>query len=427
MSLWHLVTREIIHNKWNCLLGLCAITVAVITISGSTTMLNVHNSRTQRLLDKKKAINTEQMKSIQAVVNKAMHRLGFNITILPEKQNLADWHSDDYASIYMNASSIKILRNAKPQTSSTPVAQLRQRLKWTETKWTIILLGTEGTLAGVNQQEIVPIPSGAIHIGHEIHKGLSLKPNSSVKILGKEFRIDKCINEKGSKEDITIFMNLADSQQLLGKQNKINEIVAIEAPCAWRNPEKVRNEISKILPGVTVVENLPKAMTALQARLGAEATTQSNIKQDEITATRLGKERARLAMLLNGIVALICAAWISLLALSNASDRQKEIGLWTALGIPFRDVAFLFWAKWLLLGFAGGILGFGGGIFLGAYGSTRGDNQVTSLWETIASNGMNTRTLGIAVIMSAGLAVLASFIPVVVALRQDPAIVLQNE
>ena len=307
------------------------------------------------------------------------------------------------------------------------MAQLRQRLKWTETKWTIILLGTEGTLAGVNQQEIVPIPSGAIHIGHEIHKGLSLKPNSSVKILGKEFRIDKCINEKGSKEDITIFMNLADSQQLLGKQNKINEIVVIEAPCAWRSSAKVRNEISKIVPGVTVVENLPKAMTALQARLGAEATTQSNIKQDEITATRLGKERARLAMLLNGIVALICAAWISLLALSNASDRQKEIGLWTALGIPFRDVAFLFWAKWLLLGFAGGILGFGGGIFLGAYGSTRGDNQVTSLWETIASNGMNTRTLGIAVIMSAGLAVLASFIPVVVALRQDPAIVLQNE
>lgn len=427
MSLWHLVIREILYKKWNCLLGLCAITAAVITVSCSTTILNIHNTKTQLLLDQKRAENKEQMMSIRSVVNKAMHRLGFNITILPEKQNLADWHSNDYASKYMDASCIETLRQAHPQTIISPVAQLRQRLKWPETKWTVILLGTEGVLGSIEQKEIIPLPLGTIRLGHEIHKGLGLKSQSTIKLLGKEFRIDKCMNEEGNKDDITIWMNLADAQQLLGKQGEINEIVAIEAPCAWGNPTRVREEIARLLPGTTVVENLPKAITALQARFSAETRGQSDIKHEQKTALRLGQERARLSMLLNGIVTLICAAWIGLLALSNASDRQKEIGLWAALGVPFRDVAFLFWAKWLLLGFAGGVLGFAGGVFLGAYGTTQGEKQANSLWETIVSNGMNPKTIGLAIVISAGLAVIASFIPVIIALRHDPAIVLQNE
>lgn len=427
MSLWRLIIREIIYRPGSCWLGLCAVVMAVATVSGTLTVLDLHATQSRSLLDQKEAETRERMALLRAVVATAMDRLGFNITLLPEGQDLGDWHAQDYAAKTFNPASVQRLKQAPLVTIAHPIAQFRQRLKWPETKWTVILVGTEGRIPGDSKPlAVVPIPRGHVWVGHEIHRGLGINEKARLSILGREFRVDKCLNEEGSQDDITLWMNLAAAQELLDKPDQINEIVAVETRPAWANPDKVREETSRLIPGVRVVENTSKVAAAVRARLNAEKETQAAIDQERQTQIHLSRERGHLAGILNAVVLIVCAAWLGWLAFSNAADRYTEIGIWLALGIPLRYVVFLFWAKWLFLGMIGGMLGFLSGVFLGVCGSMMSEDGGEILQAVMVSKGLNLKVLWWALATAVGLAA-TSLIPVSMALRKDPAVILREQ
>jgi hypothetical protein len=49
--------------------------------------------------------------------------------------------------------------------------------------------------------------------------------------MGHEFKVSKTHRQRGTKDDITIWINLDVCQQLLGMDNRINSILALECNC----------------------------------------------------------------------------------------------------------------------------------------------------------------------------------------------------
>ena len=99
MTISRLVVREILHSKLNFGLGLLSVAVAVGCLVGSLTLMKLHVTRTQMILEHKRIETQEKMRVLEDDVKEAMRKLGFNIVILPKGQNLSDWYADDYGAM----------------------------------------------------------------------------------------------------------------------------------------------------------------------------------------------------------------------------------------------------------------------------------------------------------------------------------------
>jgi len=427
MSLWRLVVRELLFRKGNGLLGFLAVAVSVGAVAGTMTLHRLHEEETCILLDAREAEVVKRMASLQEVVRNAMDSLGFNVIILPEGQDLGDWYSQEYGEKHMPQKYVKRLRDAGLKTIERAVGQLRKRLKWREKKWTVILVGTEGRiLRETRKAQFYSVPRGEIWLGHEIHQGLSLSVGETVRMKRREFRVGRCLMEEGNKDDITVWMSLKDAQDLLREENVISEIVAVETREGLANLGGVKAEVSGVLPGVQVVEDLSKSVAALRAQLGAEEKARAMIDLERETQYRLLRGKRRLSAALNGIVFLVCAAWIGLLAFSNVSERRSEVGIWRALGVPSWKLMFLFATRWLFLAVSGGICGVLSGVwFAGRLGLAEGP-AVTQGLGFVMKRIVDMELLGTSLGLVMALTFVAVWIPVYVSSRQDPATVMQD-
>ena len=119
------------------------------------------------------------MAGLRSDLKKAMQRLGYNAIVLPKDQPLGDWYAEDYAANTMPESWAPRLAGTQ-ELVDRYLPQLRQKLKWEERQWTILVVGVgqerildtsvgEGTpLAGA-------IPRGSCVVGYELHHALGLK------------------------------------------------------------------------------------------------------------------------------------------------------------------------------------------------------------------------------------------------------------
>ena len=151
MTIWRLVVSEILHRRMNFALGVLSVMVASASFIGSVTLLNIHDLRTDQILQEKEKELSERMADLTDETRKAMLKLGFNVVILPKHQNLADWYSDDYASEYMPEEYVHTLADSKIVTVRHFLPSLQQKIEWPERKRKIILVGTRGEVP--NTQE----------------------------------------------------------------------------------------------------------------------------------------------------------------------------------------------------------------------------------------------------------------------------------
>ena len=78
-----------------------------------------------------------------------------------------------------------------------------------------------------NQKPLVnPIMGNDTVLGYELHKSLGLKVGDKVKFMDHEFTISKTHRQRGSKDDITAWINLEVCQKLMNKEKRINSILA---------------------------------------------------------------------------------------------------------------------------------------------------------------------------------------------------------
>jgi putative ABC transport system permease protein len=120
------------------------------------------------------------------------------------------------------------------------------------------------------------------------------------------------------------------------------------------------------------------------------------------------------------LVVLACAVWVGLLAWTNVRERRTEIGLWRALGLGAVKIASLFLGKAVLLGLVGGTVGF----FLGTWLA-----QLLGVYALQVGSDYFTPAYGVLVWTIVGAPVvcaMASYLPTLTAVLQDPAVVLSD-
>jgi putative ABC transport system permease protein len=425
MSLWTMLLREIAHRKLNTLIGLLGVVASTACLVGVLLSLEMHEARTEAIVRRKEAETRAARKALESHVRNAMHRLGYNAIVLPQDQPLGDWYADDYARHLMPEAWCARLDETQ-QLVDRYLPRLRRKIDWAERKWTIIVVGVgEERILDTSVCSPVPLvdptPPGSCVLGYELHTAWDLHVGDVITVQGTQFTVDRCAKELGTKDDITLELNLADAQKLAGQPGKINEILLVEHLSVWGRLEEVQRRIAEVLPECQVVEIASETLSRAHARIKVAEEAQAAVGRERERRARLQAERARIVRRFVPLGLSLCALWVTIQMYLNVRDRAQEIGVLMAQGFRARAVGHLIYAKAIVQGIAGGVIGFIVG------GSTAVAFQHT--WTGIAALHAATvfEYFGMAVVMSAIACLLGSWLPASLAVRMDPAVVLRHE
>lgn len=400
-------------------------------------LLGAYDLRTSKMLTRMNEESSDmeakfakEMKAYEDDVRKTMKGLGFNIFIFPEGQELSEVYAEGFASKTMPESYAGTLAESKIVTVNHLLPSLTRKLKWPERERTVILIGIRGEVPIAHRDPkkplIDPVQKGQIVLGHELHRSLDLKEGNATVFMGREFIVEKCHAERGTKDDITIWMHLGECQELLKEEGRINAIKALECNCATIDRlGEIRREIAGILPGTKVIETESKALARAEARNKAKKHSQRAIASKKAEAIKLQADRDQLRFedkqkytALLTVVILGSMAWVSFLAFANSRDRQAEIGILRAMGISTGSILGALMGRAFLVGL------FGAGLTL-LFAFLLADILKDSL------HGFDLRSLRgdipLILLSVPVLSCAASWLPALQAANRDPATILRNE
>lgn len=427
MKIRQLVIKEILHRKINFLLSVFAIIIATASVICSVMLLRVHDLRTNEILQKKEADLKERMDKLKDDTRKSMLKLGFNLVILPEEQNMADWYSDDYSTKYMPDSYADKLAGSNIIFIRHILPSLQEKITWPEQNRTIILVGTRGEVPNLHlspkKPMVQPVPAGTIIFGYELHKSLNIKVNDKIKLMGKTFTVKDCYTERGSKDDITAWISLGDAQRLLKKEGLINAILALKCLCANSDLATIRKEVEEILPGTRVIEQGSKVIAREEARTQVSKEAKMTLQKEKEGMENISRERKKLVSILIPVIIFACALWVAFMGFINVRSRREEIGILRAVGVSSKAIFMLFTFKHFLIGIIGGVIGLiiSGVLTLSFTAST------PSIQEKLFSSSLISELAFVSIVGATLLTIAAGWIPSMIASGQDPAEVLREE
>jgi len=420
MKVRHLVIKEIKNRKQNFFLGLLSVVFAVTSFTGAMTMLDIHDTKTETLVAKKEKETKARLAVMQDDYRKITKKLGFNLLILPVDQNLGDLYAEDFANKYMPESYVDSLANSRSVYIRHLLPSLQQKITWKEKHRTIVLTGIKGEVPFLHKNPkepiLVAIPKETVVMGYELHKSLAIKEGDQITLNNKSFKVTKCNEPRGNKDDITVWIDLAEAQDMLNKKGKINAIQALKCHCAGNSLAAVRKEVHSILPGTKVIEKGSKVLARAEARDRAAKEALDAIEAEKIHRFNLRKEQENFASVLVPLILFGSALWIAFLFINNVRARKSEIGILRAIGVKEGKIMNLFLLKALFIGFSGAFLGY----FIGATSGIILGKQYN--FEVLDIN-----IFLLALVFAPVLAVLSAYVPATIAARQDPADVLREE
>jgi putative ABC transport system permease protein len=383
MSVWNLIFKEISHRKLNALLSGLAISVMVTLWVAFDTTAQASRRETTRI--------TRDM--------------GFNLRIVPKDTDLDQFWSVGFSDQTMAEDTIQRLAGYKHVflAYNHLVASLQQR--YPIQGKTVILTGLAPAITAPAQRKQpmgFQIPTGAVYLGYQVAQRLSLKKGDRLELGTAKFRVDRCLSESGTDDDVRVFGLLSDVQRVLGLPGRINEIKAIDCLCLTSDQEPLkilRQELEKALPETKV----------LQIRSLADARA----RQRQMTEKYLA--------FLTPLLLVLAAASVGLLVALNVRERKAEIGILRALGHGSLKIAGLFLGRAMLIGLVSAVAGYALGTWLAlAMGPP-------IFQMTAKSISAEPRLLFWALVCTPVFAALAAFIPAMLAVAQDPAVALREE
>ena len=398
MTLFKLTLREILQGRVNFLLGVLSVCIATAVLGGALILLNTYNLRTEEILASKQTELETQVERLRRDTVRAMEHLGFNITILPAEQNLADWYADDYAALTMPQTYAEKLAVSELVTIDHLESVLRRKIRWPETQWTVLVLGIASASAP---------PAGQVDIGDEIARGLNLAPDDTFRLMGRSFTVRNRMAQEAAVEDITLVLSLLDAQALLGATGRISEIRARQCRVAWQNVGRIREEVGRILPGTQVIEKGSEVLAKVTAIRQVEEKGAAQIENERVARDQMSRSVRRTLGILIPFILLACIAWVYLLAADNAARRIVEIGILRSVGFSSGAVARIFIFRSLLTGLLGGAAGL--------------------LLCGVLVRGMPATRVVFLLPLALLIALAGSLVPVRQAVRRDPADILRGE
>ncbi|MEA1909375.1 MAG: FtsX-like permease family protein [Euryarchaeota archaeon] len=424
---WHLVRKEATHRKLTFALCLLAIVIAASALVSELTVLKAHDIQTDFILEEKEQRLEDEMAKMEDDYRKIALELGLNVLILPEGENPDDFYAEGYTSKFMPEEYIDRVAESNLVTINHLLPILEQKIRWTEQgNRTIMLVGTRGEtpVSWKPPEKQKPMPTtvgvapGKIVLGYELWDSLNVEVGDTVEMLGENFEVDKCHSRRGTIDDITAWIDLGQAQHLLGLEGSISGIRLLQCLCEGYDPPGLKRNIEEILPSTQAILLENRALTRWEARSNAKAIAKSSLARELAHRSKLRGEIESFASLLIPFVAIVSMALIGVLTLNNVRERKIEIAVLRTLGYRSRQILNLFLAKALLLGVIGATLGYLIGFSVAiAHGTGPESGTITSIFDI--------RILAMVLVAAPGMSLLASWVPALIAAREDPADILR--
>ena len=373
--------KEIRYRKLNFLLGVVGMVTAVAIVVLFFMMTDASQNETRRL--------TRDM--------------GFNLRIIPAKTDMNDYWISGYSDRTMPEQFVDKMVDANSFYYAHLTATLHKSIQWKD---------KEVVLTGISPNELEPkgstkskmifaVSPEKIYVGYEIANDFKIKEGDKLPVLGKEYLVERTLAETGSEDDIRIYFDLKELQGLLKMEGRINEIMALNCLCSTESDDplkELRNQLSEVLPNTKVIMN----------------------KTVAVARERQRKMMDNYFAVLLPIILIGCVLWVGTFSMLNVLQRKTEIGTMRATGFSNWKIARLFFARALLTGLLGAVFGFILATWLGMeYG--------TEIFKVTARSVKPIYALLYKALLLAPLfSALAAFIPIVFAIKQEPAEVLKE-
>ena len=429
MQLARLVTREMRYRKLDFALGVLAMVAAVACLVSVMTLLRAHGQRIEDITAEKESSTLDLMRQVQDDYRVITKNLGYNLLILHKDQDLADFYAKGYASQLMPESFTTALTQSSMVMVQHLLPTLHQNVTWPEyDNRPIVLVGVRGEVHHLQSNRkaplLEPVERGTMRIGRLLHETLGLKEGDEATLMGRRFKVAEVRPLRGNSDDITVWLHLDEAQGMLKLEDQVNAIMALSCVCAGSDLDGIRQEITRVLPETQVIQLAPQAETRLDARARAKELGDETTNAELAHHARLRQEREALAAWLIPLVITGCAVWVGLLAFGNVRERRPEIAILRALGFRSVQIFAVFLTKALVLGLLGAVIGFGLGLAIGA-GWSASEGVPVSFARLPGL--VDPRLLLLVLVCAPCLAVVASWIPAVLAAQQDPAAILREE
>lgn len=430
MNIRHLILRECLFRKKHFLLGVAAVAVAVASFAAALVMLALFDRQTERLLTEREERMRVRLAALQDDMRIITRDLGFNLRILPRDLNLVNFYAQDFADGSMPEAYIHKLAGQPLVTVNHLLPTLQKRVDWPEQEFgDIKLVGTLGEVPIADKKQKKPllqkVPNGGIVLGHQLARqisrssGTDLRPGDDLVFRGRTFRVHRLHPRKGDIDDVTVWLHLHDAQEMLDAPGRINEILALGCNCSAERLGVIREEIAAILPDTQVEEFETRATARAEARNRVAREEEEGLRQERADREALRGEMTRLTGWLLPAVALAAVVWFALLALGNVLARREEIGIFRALGVGSLRVFVLFLGRALLVGIVGAVVG----SILGLAAATAFADSFEEVRQVLA---LLVPDLVVLVLAAPLVGMAAGWLPALIAVRQDPAAILQE-
>ena len=418
MNLPTLVWRELFERKSQMLTCFLAILVGITLVVASMNVLSYSE----------KAVAVE------------MDSLGANVLVLPKSATLQDYYSADMHDevipeeyvLRLTMSDVQGVDNLSPKlcvpvelkgkgsglkgfalTGILPKSEFQAKAAWggagifsRPIGCGAINLGGESkpedkkTL--VRKRVIETLESHEILVGTDVAAHLGTKEGDSLELLGESFSVIAVLPQTGTVDDSRIFAHLHTVQRLSGKGPVVNCIEIVG--CCEEISAGLVEKVNGLLPDAKVI----------------------TVAQVVAAQTRMNGMMKQLSWFFLGIIVVVGGAGMAVYMYANVFERRREIGTLMALGAQSGLVLQIFLLKALLLGLAGGIggvalgtvLGVSLGALLARVPLLAGLRDGKMLYEMFLLSLL-------AVAISVGVALVASFFPAWRASRLDPCATFQ--
>jgi putative ABC transport system permease protein len=402
MRLRTLVLREIFERKSQLLTSFVAV------LLGITVIVSIKNvSHFSEM-----AVATE------------MDSLGANVLVLPKSATLQDYYAADMQNAtipeeYVTTlamSDLEGLDNLSPKltvpvevrgqgfhlTGILPKSEFQAKAAWGKAGIFFHPVGCGNSVGMMESTDkktlarkrvIETLENNEVLLGADVAAKLALKESDQLVVLGKKFHVIAVLPQTGTVDDARIFAHLHVVQELAKKGPVVHCIEVVG--CCQQISKGLVEKINRLLPDAKVV-------------------TMTQIAETQIKINRM---MSNLSLMFLVIIIFVGGASIANYMYANVFERRREIGTLMALGASSGVVLRIFLLKALLLGLAGGV----GGYLLG----------------TLLAVVLGPRLAGVpvwpmpllallAVGISVGLALAASFFPAWRAARLDPCATFQE-
>ncbi len=257
-------------------------------------------------------------------------------------------------------------------------------------------------LAGISAAETLGIKQGDF-ITTEFKGG-----SAAYKVSG--------ILSTGGEEDNQIIVSLSAAQKLFNRHGKVDRVIV----SALTTPEPEEEiELAKLSPEDYEIwyctPYISSIMLQLEEVIDASAKPIRQVAENE---GKLLKKFEWLMLLITGIAMTSASLGVSAAMTTSVFERRKEIGLMKSIGADGVQISGLFFAEALVIGITGGAIG----ILIGSVLA-----RTVGLWVFGSTINASLPAVLVSWILSIGVALLGSMLPVKRAAEIEPSIILRGD